>query len=107
MSKVKTISIDIIGDNHIRLILLRIIIGGIVIVGTVYAYFILSITFNILARRSLESTIQTSKSNIAQLELTYFSDLDKINKNYALANGFVNARNNIFATRSTNYVAIR
>ncbi len=107
MSKVKTISADIIENNYFRRTLLKVIIGGFIIIAIIYAYFIGSITFNVLARRSLENTIQVSKSNIAQLELTYFSDLDKINKNYALANGFVDARNNIFAVRSTGYVAIR
>ncbi len=107
MSKVKIITVNMIGDNHFRRILLRLIIGGFIIIGIIYAYLIISITFNILARRSLGNSSIAFKSNISQLEVTYFSNLSQINRAYATSNGFVNSKNNIFATRSSNYVAIR
>jgi len=108
MKKVKQVTTNIIEDNHARHTILKILVGGLFLLGIVYAYFVISITFNILARKSLESNVQSYSSDIGQLELSYFSGIDKISKNYALANGFVEAHNSIFATRSDNsYVAIR
>jgi hypothetical protein len=107
MSKVKTITTDIIENNYTRRMILKWLIIGFIILGIFYAYFIGSITFNVLARKSLENTALNLSSNISQLELTYLENLNEINKEYALTKGFVDAKNNIFAVRSLNQVALR
>jgi len=107
MSKVKTITANIIENNYSRSLLFKILVVGLITLSIMYVYFIGSITFNVLARKSLENTVRTLSTNISQLELTYLNNLNEIDKNYAIAKGFVDAHNNIFATRSVNYVAIR
>ncbi len=107
MSKIKSATINMIKNNYLRSTTFKILLGGLIVVGIIYAYYIISITFNIVARRSLENRAQLYSSSISQLELTYFSNLNKINKDYAVENGFVDSNNNIFAIRSNSYVAIR
>ena len=46
-------------------------------------------------------------SNISQLELTYLSNMNDVNKSLAMSRGFVDTNSNIFAVRSINHVAIR
>ncbi len=107
MNKVKTITVDMIENNYRRRTLFKILMGGLIVLAITYIYLIGSITFNVLARKSLENTARLSSSNVSELELTYLSNLNKINKDYAFSMGFVDARNNIFATRSISHVAIR
>lgn len=107
MSKVKAITINMMENNYTRRTMFRFLLSGIIILCILYVYFIGSITFNILARKSLESNSRTLGSNVSQLELTYLANSSKIDRNYALSKGFVDARNNIFVARSTSHVAIR
>ena len=107
MSKVKAITANIFENNYTRRILLRVLIGGLVFLFIIYTYFISSITFNVLARKSIQNEVQNLNNSISQLELTYLANLSEVNKEYAISKGFVDAHNNIFATRSTNQVAIR
>ncbi len=107
MTKVKTITIDIMGNNHLRKVIFKSLLAGLVILGIMYVYFIGSITFNVLARKSLLNTVRTLSTNISQLELTYLNNLNEIDKDYASTKGFVDAKNNIFATRFISQVAIR
>lgn len=107
MSKIKTITTNIIEDNQNRNLLFKVLIAGLITLSIMYVYFIGSITFNVLARKSLENTVRTLNSNISQLELAYLNNLNEIDKDYATSKGFIDARNNIFATRSINHVAIR
>lgn len=107
MNKVKTITADVMENNYSRRSLFKFLIGGLIVLAIVYVYLIGSITFNVLARKSLENTVRVSSSNVSQLELAYLSGISEIDKDYALSMGFVDARNNIFATRSISQVAIR
>jgi len=107
MSKVKTITVDIIENNYTRKILFKGLVLSLAVLGILYVYFIGSITFNVLARKSLENNIRVLSSNISQLELVYLNNLNQIDKDYSLEKGFVDAKNNIFAIRPINRVAIR
>jgi hypothetical protein len=107
MSKVKTMTIDIMENNYLRKTLFKVLFSALIILGIMYIYFIGSITFNVLARKSLETTVRTLGSNISNLELTYLNNLNEIDKDYAETKGFVDANDNIFATRSISHVAIR
>jgi hypothetical protein len=79
----------------------------VIALSVIYIYLIGSITFNIVARKSLENTIATMTSKVNKLDLTYLNKINEIDKNYALANGFVEVHQNLFVSRDVNHVAIR
>ena len=107
MSRTKAITNDIVGNKNTQKILFRILLGSLLSLFIVYIYIIGSITFNVIARKSLENTSRMLGSNISQLELTYLSNMNEVNKNRATSLGFVDTNSNIFATRSITHVAIR
>ncbi len=107
MSKTKAITKDIIGDTSIQRIIFKVLVGSLLLLSIVYIYIIGSITFNVVARKSLENTAKILGNNISQLELTYLSNLNDVNKAKATSLGFVETKSNIFASRSITHVAIR
>lgn len=107
MTKAKAITNDISQNINTQKMLFRILITGTVLLFTVYIYLIGSITFNVIARKSLENTVASLSSKVNQLELSYLNNVNGINKEYALSNGFVDMHQNIFASRDINHVAIR
>ncbi len=107
MTRAKEITNDIRDNIDTQRILFRVLIISSAVLGALYMYLIGSITFNIIARKSLESTIATLTSSVNQLEITYFNNLNNTDKNYAQSKGFVDVRDNIFASRDVNHVAIR
>lgn len=107
MSKTKAITNDIVGNVNTQKIIFRILLGSLLSLFIVYIYIIGSITFNVIARKSLENTSRMLGSNISQLELTYLSNMNDVNKARATSLGFVDTNSNIFATRTITHVAIR
>ena len=107
MSKAKAITVDIVQNHDTQRIIFRVLISGLVLLSLVYVYLIGSITFNILARKTLATTVRTLGTEMSSLELTYLTAANKIDKNYATSIGFVDVHDNIFATRDTTRVAIR
>lgn len=107
MSKTKAIANDIVVNTRTQRILFNIIVGSLLSFFVVYMYIIGSITFNIVARKSLDNTAKTLGDDISQLELTYLNSMNEINKTRATSLGFVDTNSNIFATRSITHVAIR
>ena len=107
MIRAKKITNDIAQNMNTQKILFRILISGSVVLFAVYIYLIGSITFNVVARKSLENTKTELTSHVNQLELTYLSNVNKIDKEYAISLGFVDVHQNIFASRNINNVAIR
>ncbi len=107
MNKAKAITNSITQNRDIQHTLFRVLIGVLMVLFIVYIYLIGSITFNVLARKSLESTVRVMGSNISKLELTYLSNANKIDKNFAKSLGFVDINKNIFATRGASRVAHR
>ena len=107
MSKTKAIANNITESSDTQKMIFRILISSIILIGICYVYIIGSITFDVLARKSLETTVKTSSNNISQLEITYLNKVNSINKEYAMSHGFVDIHDNIFATRSIARVAIR
>lgn len=108
MSTAKAITTQVLDNTNTQRIIFRALIAGIIALSIVYVYLIGSITFNVLARKSLETTARTLGSHVSELELTYLNTANKIDKNYALSLGFVDVHTSIFATRSTaTRVAIR
>lgn len=108
MSKTKAIVNDISRNSYTQRIVLKFILGSFLALSIVYIYIIGSITFNVVARKSLENTARTIGTNISDLELNYLSKMNNINKAHATSLGFVDTNSNIFAVRSSiNHVAIR
>jgi hypothetical protein len=107
MTKAKAITNDIAQNINTQRVLFRIFLTCLVILFTVYIYLIGSITFNVIARKSLENTVSSLTSSVNQLDLDYLNSINKIDKEYALSNGFVDTHQNIFASRNINHVAIR
>jgi hypothetical protein len=107
MKKTKTIAIDIVRDQDIRKVLFRVFVSALIILSLSYAYLIGSITFNVLARKSLETESRALASRVGELELTYLTSANKLDKSYATSLGFVESKNNIFTTRNLPSVAIR
>lgn len=107
MTKAKEITNNIKENISTQKILFRALISGSILLFSVYIYLIGSITFNVIARKSLENSVAALSSSVNQLDLTYMNNKNQINKDYALANGFVEVHQNIFASRDINHVAIR
>ncbi|HAQ02751.1 TPA: hypothetical protein DEP30_03110 [Candidatus Nomurabacteria bacterium] len=107
MSKTKAIANEIVENSNTQRVILRILLGSLLSLSIVYIYMIGSITFNVVARKSLDRTAQILNSNISDLELTYLSNMNNINRTLATNNGFVDTKSNIFAKRSITSVAMR
>ncbi len=107
MSKTKAIANDIAANTNTQKIIFKFLVASFVVLSIAYVYMIGSITFNIVARKSLENTAKILTNNISQLELTYLDNMDNINKNHAESLGFQDAKSSIFAIRTINHVAIR
>lgn len=107
MSKTKAITREIVGNTYIQRFVFHFLTGTLTILSIFYVYMIGSITFDVVARKSLESTQRQIGSDISQLELTYLSNMNDINKLKASSLGFTDAKSNLFAIRPINHVAIR
>lgn len=107
MTKAKAITNDIVENINTQKILFRILITSSILLFGVYIYLVGSITFNIIARKSLDKTIIVLKSEVNQLELSYLKSVSGIDKEYAKSQGFTDTHQNIFASRNINHVAIR
>jgi hypothetical protein len=107
MSKAKQITNEIVENTNTQRVIFKSIVGGLVLLSIIYVYLIGSITFNVLARKSLETSVHSLGNEVSQLELTYLSEANKIDKNYALSLGFVDLHQNIFAARDSARVALR
>lgn len=107
MTKAKAITNDITQNINTQKMLLKVLLTSSVLLFTVYIYLIGSITFNVIARKTLEATVANLNGHINQLELTYLNNINGIDKEYALSNGFVDVKQNLFASRSITHVAIR
>ncbi|MES2930177.1 MAG: hypothetical protein V4665_00110 [Patescibacteria group bacterium] len=107
MTKAKAITNDIVQNSITQRMLFRILVSGIIVLSLVYVYLIGSITFNILARKTLETSVRALGSRVSELELSYLNASNKIDKTYAASKGFVDIHKNIFATRDDARVALR
>ncbi|MBK5215214.1 MAG: hypothetical protein JJE53_00170 [Candidatus Pacebacteria bacterium] len=107
MTRAKKITNDIAQNMNTQKVLLRILLISSVLLFSVYIYLIGSITFNVVARKSLQKTVTELTSDVNKLELTYLKNINTIDKNYALSKGFVDVNQNIFVARNINTVAIR
>ncbi|NCU28183.1 MAG: hypothetical protein EOM85_00710 [Candidatus Moranbacteria bacterium] len=107
MTKAIAITQDIRNNITTQKVLLRILLTTAIVLSICYVYLIGNITFNIVARKSLESTIANLSAEVDRLDLAYLNKVNEIDREYALNNGFVENHQNIFVSRDVNHVAIR
>lgn len=108
MTKAQVITNELTQNIRTQKSIFRTLVIGISLLFIVYIYLIGSITFNLVARKSLEASVATLNDSVNKLDLAYLDKLNKIDKNYALSLGFVETENSIFVMRNNiNHVAIR
>lgn len=107
MTTANRITNEISQNVSTQLKLFRILTIGCVVLFATYIYLVGSITFNIVARKSLESNVMALTGEVNTLELTYLTNVNSIDKDYAFSKGFVDAHQSVFASRNINHVAIR
>ena len=107
MTRAKEITQDIRENINTQKIIFKILISSSIVLFAGYVYLIGSITFNVIARKSLENSMANLTNDVNQLEITYLDNLNKIDKEYAFSRGFVETKPNIFVSRSINHVAVR
>ncbi len=95
MNNVKAITHNIIEDSSVQRTLFRSLMITLGVLSLTYLYLISSITFNVLARKTLDTTIRTLETSINASEIAYMNDLNKIDKNYALSKGFVDVQSGV------------
>ena len=96
----KAFTNQIVNDNGTRKQIFRVLVGASVILSICYVYFIGSITFSIVARKTLESTMRETASRVSTLEVEYLVLSNKIDIPTGLSRGFVDPSSTIFATRT-------
>ena len=107
MTKAKAITNEIRENTNTQRVLFRILISGSIVLSISYIYLIGSITFNVVARKSLENTVSILDAKVNNLEISYLNEVNKADKSYAESQGFVDVSQDIFASRDVNHVAIR
>jgi len=107
MTKAKEITNDLVENIQTQKVLFKFLLAGSVIMFSMYIYLVGSITFNVIARKSLENNVVTLTREVNQLDSTYLNKVNSLDKDYALAQGFVESHLNLFAARTINTVAIR
>lgn len=107
MTRAQAITKDISENINTQKVLLRILIGSIVILSLTYIYLIGTITFDVVARKSLENNLAIANTQVNKLDLQYLNKINEIDKSYATSNGFVEVGQNLFVSRDVNHVAIR
>src|SRR3989338_3739537 len=68
---------------------------------SLYLFFVGTITFNIVARNSLESGNRELSSRVGELELLYLSESNKVDIDLAYSLGFKDAVGTVFASANS------
>ncbi|MDQ5971071.1 MAG: hypothetical protein QG566_17 [Patescibacteria group bacterium] len=98
---------NIANDGALRRRIFRILIGSILTLSLCYIYLIGTITFNVLARKSLENNVNEINSRVGQLELESIALANSIDITYGKEMGYVEAKGTLFANKDSNTVALR
>jgi hypothetical protein len=98
---------NIANNGALRRRIFRVLLGSIVCLSLCYVYLIGSITFNVLARKSLEANVNEINSRVGQLELQSIALANNIDISFGKERGFTEAQGTIFANKDTTTVALR
>ena len=107
MHKAKEVTNKLAENNSLRRKIFKGISSVFILLSVVYVYLIGSITFNGVAKRSLENSSRELVNTVSQLELSYLSLSNSIDKSYASSIGYVDAHNTFVVTRAFDRVAVR
>lgn len=98
---------NIANDGSLRRRIFRVLLSSIVVLSICYIYLIGSITFNVIARRSLETNANEINSRVGQLELQAIAIGNSIDVSFGKEHGYTEAKGTIFANKDTTTVALR
>lgn len=106
--KIKKITQSIVYNQESQKLVFRGLISTLVFLSLTYVYLIGSITFNVLARKSLDTNARALGSEVASLELESMNMQNSITRSTGTNLGFVDSKGTLFASRTiTDYVASR
>lgn len=94
-------------DIETRRKIFKILAGILIALFLLYIYFVGSITFNILARKSLRITAKEVGNTVSEVELKYITLSNSINSQFGKDIGFIDAKNTIFVSRTDSRIALR
>jgi hypothetical protein len=97
---------NIANDGALRRRIFRILVSSIGILSLCYIYLIGTITFNVVARRALESKVNEINSKVGYLELESINLSNSIDIAYGNQHGFTEAKGTLFVNKDQS-VALR
>lgn len=95
----KKITQNIVNDEALRRRIFRVLCGSLLFLSLCYVYLVGSITFNIIARKTLESNINELNSEVGQLELQSIQLVNNIDVSFGKSMGYVEARDTLFVNK--------
>lgn len=90
---------NIANNGALRRRIFRVLCGSILFLSICYVYFIGSITFNIIARKTLETNINELNSHVGQLELESIQLVNNIDVSFGKSIGYVEANGTLFVNK--------
>ncbi len=82
----------------------NIVIAGIcllVVIASMYMYFVGKIVFDVVARKQAESSIKFAQSSVGKLQVEYLSELTSLDIASASSNGLAESMDTLYATRAS------
>jgi len=70
------------------------------LIGGLYVYFLGSIVFSVLERKTVETEVASLAQNVNDLEISYLKEDNSINLTLATSLGFTEAKGALFANRT-------
>ena len=92
---------NIINNNNLDRKVLFCLVSVFAVLVVSYVYFIGSIVFNILERKTVEADVRSLKSNVGQMELQYLSLNNSVDLAFAREKGYEEPKNLYFASRQS------
>ncbi len=98
---------NIAHDILLRRKIFKILTLSFVTLSMFYVYLIGSITFNVMARKSLEANSVTLSSRVGTMELEFISLTNSIDSSFGKEHGYTEAQGTIFVKKGGAPVALR
>lgn len=90
---------NIANDGALRRRIFNVLISSIGVLSLCYVYLIGTITFNVVARRALESNMNEINSKVGELELQSIDLANRIDVAYGKEHGFTEAKGTLFVNK--------
>lgn len=95
----KKITQNIVNDESLRRRIFKVLCGSLLSLSLCYVYLVGSITFNIIARKTLETNINELNSEVGQLELQSIQLVNNIDVSFGKSMGYVEAHDTLFVNK--------